>query len=148
MAEREQRELMAIYTDPADIPPTPKSPPPEANVAKTATKLGYLPKEDSRFQEIQLRWTEEQQMGLDQALVAALKRFGTRDSLSTRLDSILGRVTQKGPGGGMAAAKTSTASTTASPGGPKKGTNNNVPFVVGPTAEVPSYSWVAQDGTG
>lgn len=145
MAEREQRELMAIYTDPADIPPTPKSPPPEANVERTVTKLGYLPKEDSRFQEIQLRWTEEQQMGLDQALVAALKRFDARDCLSTRLDSILGRVTQKGPGGSTAAAKTSPASPAVASGVVTKATNSNVPFIVGPTAEAPVLGWLRWD---
>ncbi|KND88322.1 hypothetical protein TOPH_06995, partial [Tolypocladium ophioglossoides CBS 100239] len=144
MAEREQRELMAIYTDPADIPPTPKSPPPETTVARTETKLGYLPKEDSRFQEIQLRWTEEQQMGLDQALVAALKRFDARDSLSTRLDSILGRVIQKGPGGSTAATKASPTSAVVS-GAVTKATSSNVPFLVGPAVEIPVLEWLRWD---
>ncbi|POR37255.1 Uncharacterized protein TPAR_02540 [Tolypocladium paradoxum] len=145
MAEREQRELMAIYTDPADIPPTPKSPPPETSVARTVTKLGYLPKEDSRFQEIQLRWAEEQQMGLDQALVAALKRFDARDSLSTRLDSILGRITQQGPGGSTAAAKTSPASSAVASGAATQATNSNVPFIVGPPVEAPVLEWLRWD---
>ncbi|PNY27643.1 Uncharacterized protein TCAP_02430 [Tolypocladium capitatum] len=143
VAEREQRELMAIYTDPADIPPTPKSPPPETNVARTETKLGYLPKEDSRFQEIQLRWTEEQQMGLDQALVAALKRFDARDSLSTRLDSILGRITQNGPGGGgSATAQMPPASSALASGAMMKAANGNVPFVMGPAVEATILGWL------
>ncbi|KAF4972397.1 hypothetical protein FZEAL_9597, partial [Fusarium zealandicum] len=90
IANREQRELMAIYTDPDDIPPTPKSPPPEA-AGNAERKTHYLPG-DAKFQEIQLRWRDEQQMGVDGALYSALKRIDTKSNPSNRLDSILGRL--------------------------------------------------------
>ncbi|KAF5006350.1 hypothetical protein FDECE_7278 [Fusarium decemcellulare] len=90
IAEREQRELVVIYTDPDDIPPTPKSPPPET-VGSSEHKTHYLP-DDAKFQEIQLRWRDEQQMGVDGALYNALKRIGTKENPSNRLDSILGRL--------------------------------------------------------
>ncbi|KAL9479657.1 hypothetical protein ACSS6W_004443 [Trichoderma asperelloides] len=93
IAEREQRELMAIYTDVDDIPATPKSPLPEAaTTASTEAKTGYLPREDAKFEEIQLRWRDEQQYGLDEALRAAMKRLDAKHSPSSKLDSILGRL--------------------------------------------------------
>ncbi|KAF4963753.1 hypothetical protein FSARC_8236 [Fusarium sarcochroum] len=88
IAEREQRELMAIYAIPDDIPPTPKSPLPET-VEPSQQKTQYLP-DDPKFQEIQLRWREEQQMGADRALYSALQRIDTKNNPANRLDSILG----------------------------------------------------------
>lgn len=93
IAEREQRELMAIYTDIDDIPATPKSPLPEAATAvSTEAKTGYLPREDAKLEEIQLRWRDEQQYGLDEALRSAMKRLDSKHSPSSKLDSILGRL--------------------------------------------------------
>ncbi|PHH81092.1 hypothetical protein CDD80_3374 [Ophiocordyceps camponoti-rufipedis] len=91
MAEREQRELMAIYTDPADIPPSPKSPLPETTTATTA-KVGQLPDDEPMFSEVHRRWREAEQLGTDQALMAALKRLEAKNKPSTKLDSILGRL--------------------------------------------------------
>ncbi|KAI9163038.1 hypothetical protein HJFPF1_04636 [Paramyrothecium foliicola] len=91
IAEREQRELMAIYTDPSDIPATPKSPPPESSGAQQG-RIGYLPQEDPKYQEIQLRWRDEQQLGVDGALYAATKRLDAKEGPSGKLDSILGRL--------------------------------------------------------
>ncbi|KAF5021344.1 hypothetical protein F66182_6612 [Fusarium sp. NRRL 66182] len=88
IADREQRELMAIYTDPDDIPPTPKSPPPET-VENGHQKTHHLP-DDAKYQEIQLRWRDEQQMGTDRALYSALQRIEARNNPANRLDSILG----------------------------------------------------------
>ncbi|KAM0555123.1 hypothetical protein ACHAPJ_006474 [Fusarium lateritium] len=88
IAEREQRELMAIYAIPDDIPPTPKSPLPET-VEPSQQKTQYLP-DDPKFQEIQLRWREEQQMGADRALYSALQRIDAKNNPANRLDSILG----------------------------------------------------------
>ncbi|KAH6986201.1 hypothetical protein BKA56DRAFT_480449 [Ilyonectria sp. MPI-CAGE-AT-0026] len=89
--DREQRELMAIYTDPDDIPPTPKSPPLEP-VGGAEWKTHHLPGDDLKFQEIQLRWRDEQQMGVDGALYAATKRLDAKENPSNKLDSILGRL--------------------------------------------------------
>lgn len=90
IAEREQRELMAIYTDVDDIPPTPKSPPKEPAANPDWTK-SHLPG-DAKFQEIQLRWRDEQQMGVDGALYSALKRLDAKENPSNRLDTILDRL--------------------------------------------------------
>ncbi|RFU76517.1 hypothetical protein TARUN_5721 [Trichoderma arundinaceum] len=92
IAEREQRELMAIYTDVDDIPATPKSPLPETATTDPTTKTAYLPREDAKFEEIQLRWRDEQQYGLDEALRSAMKRLDAKHSPSSKLDSILGRL--------------------------------------------------------
>ncbi|KAF7545309.1 hypothetical protein G7Z17_g9266 [Cylindrodendrum hubeiense] len=89
--EREQRELMAIYTDPGDIPPTPKSPPLEPVVGGD-WRTNHLPGDDPKFQEIQLRWRDERQMGVDGALYAATKRLEAKENPSNKLDSILGRL--------------------------------------------------------
>ncbi|KAH7149184.1 hypothetical protein B0J13DRAFT_441022 [Dactylonectria estremocensis] len=89
--EREQRELMAIYTDPDDIPPTPKSPPLEP-VGAADWKTHHLPSEDPKFQEIRHRWRDERQMGVDRALYAATKRLDAKNNPSNKLDSILGRL--------------------------------------------------------
>ncbi|KPM34585.1 hypothetical protein AK830_g11991 [Neonectria ditissima] len=91
IADREQRELMAIYTDPDDIPPTPKSPPPETAEGHE-WKTQHLPGDDPKFQEIQLRWRDEQQMGIDGALYAATKRLDAKENPSNKLDTILGRL--------------------------------------------------------
>ncbi|KAG5983944.1 hypothetical protein E4U55_006651 [Claviceps digitariae] len=93
MAEREQRELMAIYTAVDDIPASPKSPPPEQAARQTGkSKAGYVPTDDAKFEELQLRWREEQNMGVDRALSTALGRIEAKNNPSTKLDSILGRL--------------------------------------------------------
>ncbi|KAF5662208.1 transcription factor [Fusarium heterosporum] len=94
IADREQRELMAIYTDPDDIPPSPKSPPPETAEA-SQQKTQYLP-DDIKFQEIQLRWRDEQHVGTDRALFSALQRIDGKNNPGNRIDSILGSL-QGGP---------------------------------------------------
>ncbi|KAL7949421.1 hypothetical protein V8C42DRAFT_211839 [Trichoderma barbatum] len=92
IAEREQRELMAIYTDVDDIPATPKSPLPETATTTAEAKTAYLPRDNAKFEEIQLRWRDEQQYGLDEALRSAMKRLDAKNSPSNKLDSILGRL--------------------------------------------------------
>ncbi|KAM5352650.1 hypothetical protein ACJ41O_005372 [Fusarium nematophilum] len=124
IADREQRELMAIYTDPDDIPPTPKSPPPEM-VGNADRKIHYLPNDDVKFQEIQLRWRDEQQMGIDGALYAALKRIDTKDNPSNRLDSILGRLRGAPSAAQPSAQPTSSAHHSQGP------THENLPIVGG-----------------
>ncbi|KAL6864071.1 hypothetical protein J3F83DRAFT_716354 [Trichoderma novae-zelandiae] len=92
IAEREQRELMAIYTDVGDIPATPKSPLPEAATPNHEAPTAYLPREHPQFEEIQRRWRDEQQYGLDETLRSAMKRLDAKHSPANKLDSILGRL--------------------------------------------------------
>ncbi|KAG6100240.1 hypothetical protein E4U31_004068 [Claviceps sp. LM219 group G6] len=94
MAEREQRELMAIYTDIDDIPATPRSPLAEQVATHTSNsrKAGYVPTDDVKFEELQLRWREEQNMGVDRALSTALGRIEAKNNPSTKLDTIFGRL--------------------------------------------------------
>lgn len=138
IAEREQRELMAIYTDPADIPPTPKSPPTEPATPSTG-KVGQLPSEDPKFAEIQHRWADEQQMGVDQALLAAVQRLDAKQSPASRLDSILGRL-QNNP-----AATTGQPSVAAAAQQPISIAASNVPLIVGLAAEEGILSWLRSD---
>ncbi|PHH64327.1 hypothetical protein CDD81_4684 [Ophiocordyceps australis] len=113
MAEREQQELMVIYTDPNDIPPTPKSPPLEAAQLDKAARILHLAHEDGALNEVHLRWKELDQLGPY---------------------SILGRLNQSGSssaglqasGSGQAATAGTTLTTVA---------NNNVAFVRGPAVE-------------
>ncbi|UNI21201.1 hypothetical protein JDV02_007211 [Purpureocillium takamizusanense] len=139
IAEREQRELMAIYTDPADIPESSKSPPPEESSA-FEPKVVRLP-DDGKFGEIHRRWQEEQQMGRDLAYEAALKRLDAKNSMSTRLDSIFGRLHRPaGQDAASTAPKPSTSSAAVS-----KATNMHVPFAYGPTVEVNVLEWLKWD---
>ncbi|UPL00981.1 hypothetical protein LCI18_011915 [Fusarium solani-melongenae] len=126
IAEREQRELMAIYTDPDDIPPTPKSPPPEM-AGSSDWKTQYLP-DDAKFQEIQLRWRDEQQMGVDGALYSALQRIDAKGNPSNRLDSILGRLR------GAPSAPSSSAQSGSLPQQSYGTANENLPIVAGNAA--------------
>ncbi len=59
MAERENKVLMTVYTDPSDIPPTPKSPPPSEAGPLPSGHI-YLPNGDPKFSEVFLRWKESQ----------------------------------------------------------------------------------------
>lgn len=76
IAERENRELMVIYTDPADIPPTPKSPPPPSQQDRdNAASAGVsVVNSVADHQEIQRRWNETAHMGLSWALYNAVRR--------------------------------------------------------------------------
>ncbi|EQL03463.1 zinc finger protein [Ophiocordyceps sinensis CO18] len=146
MAEREQRELMVIYTDPADIPPTPKSPPPEAPAIGAETKVGRLPEDEPMFNEIHLRWKEGEQMGIDQAFLAATKRLNPKGSMSTKLDSILGRLHQSGPRAGRQSSSSTTQASAA--GTASAAMNVNVPLAVGPAVEAYVLGWLRWDRIG
>jgi len=89
MAEREQKVLIAIYQDISDIPPTPKSP--LANRAEpiVETKIGHLPRDEPRFEEIHRRWKEVQQLGRDSALQYAMKRIDSKKAPANQVNSIL-----------------------------------------------------------
>ncbi|UKZ75044.1 hypothetical protein TrVFT333_002716 [Trichoderma virens FT-333] len=127
IAEREQRELMAIYTDVDDIPPTPKSPIPETATTNPEAKTGYLPRENAKFEEIQLRWRDEQQYGLDEALRSAMKRLDAKNSPSNKLDSILGRLQ-----GGVSSSASSSQPVSSVQ---SRQTYHQLPLLLGPAAE-------------
>ncbi|OTA05264.1 hypothetical protein A9Z42_0059250 [Trichoderma parareesei] len=129
IAEREQRELMAIYTDVNDIPATPKSPLPEAATPNHEAKTAYLPREHPQFEEIQLRWRDEQQYGPDEALRSAMKRLDARNSPSSKLDTILGRLQ------GGASASTATSSPQHVPLMPSRQAQLQLPLLLGPSVE-------------
>ncbi|KAM0261859.1 hypothetical protein ACHAQJ_002062 [Trichoderma viride] len=136
IAEREQRELMAIYTDVDDIPATPKSPLPETATTNPEAKTGYLPREGAKYEEIQLRWRDEQQYGLDEALRSAMKRLDAKHNPSNQLDSILGRL----QGG---------ASTSASSPRPMSSlqTQHSLPLLLGAAAETQLLAVLLSDKT-
>lgn len=140
IAEREQRELMAIYTDPADIPPTPKSPPPES-ANHSGGKIGQLPTDDPKFAEIQRRWVDEQQMGVDQALMAAVQRLDAKQSPASKLDAILGRLQNSN----SASSANHAAPTPAVPQAPVSIEASNVPLIVGLAAEEDILGWLRSD---
>jgi hypothetical protein len=124
IAQREQRELMAIYGDPADIPPSPKSPPPETSTATANPRVGQLPQEGTKFEEILTRWRDEQQMGVEGVLYSAMQRLNAKSSPSNVLDSILGRL-QGGP------TQAQTSQQVSSSGSTVGGNDTNVPLIMG-----------------
>lgn len=76
IAEREKTELMVIYTDPTDIPPTPKSPstaPQEDTEMQTGTVYN-LAQDDPKVAEVHLRWAEAGSRGLSWARLTAVRR--------------------------------------------------------------------------
>jgi len=79
MQERENTVLMALYTDPSDIPPTPKSPPLlPADKAKASPQGIYLPANDGKFAEIHTRWSETRTQGPTGSLWSAMRRADVR----------------------------------------------------------------------
>ncbi|KKO97315.1 hypothetical protein THAR02_10579 [Trichoderma harzianum] len=140
IAEREQRELMAIYTDIDDIPPTPKSPIPETATTNPEAKTGYLPRDDAKYEEIQLRWRDEQQYGLDEALRSAMKRLDAKNSPSNKLDSILGRLQ-----GGVSSASAPSSQPASSV--QSRQTYHQLPLLLGPAAEALVLAALQSDKT-
>ncbi|OAR03091.1 hypothetical protein LLEC1_03150 [Akanthomyces lecanii] len=141
IAEREQRELMAIYTDPGDIPPTPKSPPPESASTTSSVKVGQLPSDDPKFAEIQRRWADAQQMGVEQALLAAVQRLDAKQSPANKLDTILGRLQNSN-------LASSANQPVPSPAVPQQRISieaSNVPLLVGLAAEEGILGWLRSD---
>jgi hypothetical protein len=129
IGEREQRELMAIYTDPDDIPPTPKSPPLEASSGSQQGKTVQLPREGAKYEEIHLRWRDEQQLGVDGALYAAVKRLDAKEGPSGKLDTIFGRL-RGTPSSSVAPHQPATTANI-----PQNLNFRNVPLIVGPAAD-------------
>ncbi|GKT60280.1 C-x8-C-x5-C-x3-H type zinc finger protein [Colletotrichum tofieldiae] len=90
--EREKKELMVTYMDISDIPPTPKSPPPESAQLSSEGKTSHLPQGDPKYEEIHKRWKETQQFGWEAAGYYARKRLDAQDDPATKLNSILGNL--------------------------------------------------------
>lgn len=142
IADREQRELMAIYPDSMDIPPSPRSPPPEVAAGTVDTRVGHLPHDDPKFEELQVRWNDTEQVGFDEALQSALRRLEARGSLSVKLNSALGRLSQRAPSSSADTSSTlASQSLTTSP----TLTNQGIPFVAGPALESRLLGWLKWD---
>ncbi|TDZ44875.1 hypothetical protein CTRI78_v009290 [Colletotrichum trifolii] len=97
MEEREKKELMVIYTDASDIPPTPKSPALEPTVPESDGKIAKLPQGDAKFEEIHKRWKDAQQFGWEAAAYYAGKRLDARDDPAAKLNSLLGNLNPVAP---------------------------------------------------
>ncbi|PSR97020.1 hypothetical protein BD289DRAFT_124920 [Coniella lustricola] len=79
VAERENKELMVVYTDASDIPPTPKSPylqsqDDEVTMDSQHGTIYDLGQDEPKLAEIHLRWTESSSRGLSWARLNALRR--------------------------------------------------------------------------
>lgn len=76
IAERESKELMVVYTDPSDIPPTPKSPHtrPQEDTDMQSGTVASLAQDEPQLAEIHLRWNEASSRGLSWARLNALRR--------------------------------------------------------------------------
>ncbi|EFQ29025.1 hypothetical protein CGRA01v4_11382 [Colletotrichum graminicola] len=90
--EREKKELMVTYMDISDIPPTPKSPPPESATTTPDGKISQLPQGEPKYDEIHKRWKEAQQFGWEAAAYYARKRLDAQNDPATKLNSILGNL--------------------------------------------------------
>lgn len=76
IAERDNKELMVVYTDASDIPPTPKSPhsQPAEDTNMDASTVYDLAQDDPKLAEIHLRWGEANSRGSSWARLNALRR--------------------------------------------------------------------------
>lgn len=76
IAEREKTELMVVYTDPSDIPPTPKSPhiSPQEDTDMQTGVVYNLAQDDPKVAEVHLRWAEAGSRGLSWARLTAVRR--------------------------------------------------------------------------
>ena len=78
MEDRETKELMVIYTDPADIPPTPKSPAYEPSLESDSSANTITLPESSEYEEIRQRGRDRLNLGLWRAVEAALARLDAK----------------------------------------------------------------------
>lgn len=76
IAEHDTKELMVVYTDPSDIPPSPKSPPPQPveDTNMDTSTVFDLAQDDPKLAEIHLRWGEANSRGFSWARLNALRR--------------------------------------------------------------------------
>lgn len=133
IADREQKELMAIYAVPEDIPPTPRSPVPE--IIAALPDAVQLPQED-KFAEVRKRWVDSEQMGPDGALYAAMGRLDTKKRTSGQLNSIMGQVQDSASQG---SAETPVTSITVST------SQTSLPLVSGPSAAEAVLAWLKSE---
>lgn len=132
--EREDSALMAIYASVDDIPFTPKSPGPEA--AGLAPKVVHLSQDGPKTQEIQNRWADEGQMGVDGAFYTASSRLNTRTKPSP-LDNSLGLL----QGGASSHHSQQVPASHVTRGG----TDTNVPLAMGPALAEEVLAWLRSD---
>lgn len=88
----EMRNLIAVYTSYADIPPTAKSPPHKGAIENnmTAPKTQAYSPNASNYQEVLLRWTNIRQSGRQSALQSAIQRMAQkRSSSQSELNKVL-----------------------------------------------------------
>jgi hypothetical protein len=79
MQDRENKVLLVIYTDPSEIPPTPRSPIRDSNEPAGPSPQGtYLPANDPKFAEIYMRQNEERSQGKYISLANAIRRVEQR----------------------------------------------------------------------
>ena len=85
MKAREDKELMAVYRDEADIPPTPKSPPSlPADETGRSPRGNYLPATGPKTSEIHQRWMDARSHGSEGSQAAANQRAGARRMQSAK----------------------------------------------------------------
>jgi hypothetical protein len=138
ISRREQRELMAIYADVSDMPETPKSPPPEHSISYEDPKVGNLPIHESKFEEIGLRWRDEQQMGIDGALYNATQRLNAKSGPPQKLDSTaLGRLSN--------ASSSASAALLANAQAMQGSDLDNVPLVAGGAVAEQVLGWLRSE---
>ncbi|KAH6655799.1 hypothetical protein BKA67DRAFT_657711 [Truncatella angustata] len=92
MEKYEQTQLIAIYTSPADIPETPKSPiRKEAERATVLPHISQLPTNTPNLQETQTRWREIAQLGTGEATEHMLQRLRNKSSpeVAAKYDRLL-----------------------------------------------------------
>lgn len=80
MAARQQVEVMAFYIDPADIPPTPKSPVGLSKEPLKAPDPVALPPNTTNLDEIHTRWRDVEHFGVKQATNNAIVRIHQRNA--------------------------------------------------------------------
>ncbi len=77
MKDRENNVLMVVYTDPSDIPPTPRSPvPSHGEPSDSVGHVVTLPANDPKFDELQQRWKDVRSGGSTWAALQAWRRIG------------------------------------------------------------------------
>ncbi|KAK0636301.1 hypothetical protein B0T17DRAFT_503769 [Bombardia bombarda] len=81
MEDREAKELMVIYTDPSDIPPTPKSPPYEPTLLDEGSSGAdvHLP-QTAEYDEVEQRAKDRSELGLLRAVRDSQSRLAAQSN--------------------------------------------------------------------
>jgi len=119
ISDREQKVLIAIYTNIDEIPPSPNSPLPESAPTNPEYKIGHLPRDDAKFEEVHRRQKETQQFGMDAALHYAIKRVHAKVDPATKVNSILDKLKATSAGAPLAPGPNSSYLSSANPLDPR-----------------------------